>query len=350
MLLALAVTACASVPLFASRADACGGFFGRTAREGERRPSLAYEQALIVFDAERRREHFVREVVFREALQPFGFVVPTPTRPEVAALKKSPFASLRTDFPFESLDTKGGLRPGSMGGGAGAAHKVQVLEIAKVGSFTAFVLAANDAKALASWLARNGLSSTPQTDAWLAHYVKLKFFYVAMRYDPPSRSGDTLPPDPARTLSEAMRISFDTPLPYYPYFEPEPAPQTGPRPPRLLELWLVAKESFVPVAAQEHGARTRWVRPLAAGRSYGGNNREALERALGSDSKLLPAAVPSGDFPLQVQRFMDQKRSRVGFGDVVFVPAQKIELDAPARTRLAPLLALLDPRLLESTR
>ncbi len=103
-----------AVPLFAPRAEACGGFFSR-AVEGVRRPSLAYEQALIVFDATKRREHFVREVVFRAAQEPFGFVVPTPTRPEVAAVKKSPFTALRTQFPFEER-TKG-LRLGGMGGG-----------------------------------------------------------------------------------------------------------------------------------------------------------------------------------------------------------------------------------------
>src|SRR5262245_1813871 len=84
-----------------SPADACGGFFSRAAIEGQRRPSLAYEQTLIVFDAEKRREHFVREVVFERAREPFGFVVPAPARPEVATVEKSPFADLRASYPFE---------------------------------------------------------------------------------------------------------------------------------------------------------------------------------------------------------------------------------------------------------
>jgi hypothetical protein len=46
-------------------ARACGGFFTPRVVESNRRPSLAYEQTLIVYDDNARREHFVREVVFR---------------------------------------------------------------------------------------------------------------------------------------------------------------------------------------------------------------------------------------------------------------------------------------------
>ncbi len=330
-----------------SDARACGGFFSPRAVEGDRRPSLAYEQTLIVFDAERKREHFVREVVFRAAQEPFGFVVPTPARPEVAGVKASPFEALRTDFPFQAAP-KGGIRHGAMGGGASrgmAGGGVEVLETAKVGSFTAFVLAATDEKALAAWLTKNGFASTNETDAWLAHYVRLKFYYVAMRYEPPRRGKSVQSAREASTKAETVRISFDTPLPYYPYLEPQPAPPTV-RPERLLDVWLVSRELFIPVATHEQDGKLRWVRPLAAGERYTGENRPALERALGTQSaKVLPAGP---DSPLIVQRFMDQKRSRVGFGDVVFVPASRKQLDAATRSQLASLLPLLDPRLLEA--
>ncbi len=344
ILASMAAAIAIAFSLLAPRAQACGGFFSRKALEGNRRPSLAYEQTLIVFDAERRREHFVREVVFRTAHEAFGFVVPTPGRPEVAAVKHSPFVELRSSFPVEQ--TKGGLRVAAAGGGLGSpggSGGVRVLDVAKVGSFTAFVLAADDAKALASWLEKNGLGSTPQADAWLAHYVKLKFFYVAMRYDPPAAGADGGAPAPPRTAAETMRISFETPLPYYPYFEPDPAPGEPPRDARLLDVWLVSRDRFVPVAAREQNGKVRWVRPLASGHHYASDNREALERALEAEAKILPAGAE-----LQVQRFTDQKRSRSGFGDIVFVPARKRSLDAAARAGLAPLLGTLDQRLLEA--
>ena len=178
--------------------------------------------------------------------------------------------------------------------------------------------------------------STPEADRWLAHYVRMGFYYVAMRYDPP-RSKDDKAADVGRVKAETMRISFATPLPYYPYFEPEPpkaSPQSGG--PRMLEVWLVTNRLSVPLAAQKRSGKLRWVKPLAEGQRYPRASRSALNAALGKEAQLL------FEGELIVQRFMDQKRSRVGFGDVLFVPAAKKVLDAKA---LSPLLAILDPSL-----
>jgi hypothetical protein len=164
--------------------------------ESDRRPSLAYEQTLIVYDAEKHREHFVREVVFQEARETFGFVVPTPARPEVAKVKKSPFAKLREEFPFRWVNPERVARIAA----AGMGDDVEVLEVTRVGRFTAFVLSASDAAGLKSWLSQNGFATPPETAVWLAHYVKLGFFYVAMRYEPS-------PGDRGRTKSETVRIS-----------------------------------------------------------------------------------------------------------------------------------------------
>jgi hypothetical protein len=282
-------------------ARACA-LFGREAPESERRPSLAYEQTLIVYDAEKHREHFVREVVFQEAREPFGFVVPTPARPEVAKVAKSPFAKLREEFPFRWVNPERVARLAA----AGMEDSVEVLEVTRVGRFTAFVLSASDAAGLKSWLSRNGFATTPETAVWLAHYVKLGFFYVAMRYEP-------APGDKGKTKAETVRISFDSPLPYYPYLEPDaPAGKAAGKSPRLLEIWLVSTRDFVPVAPRS-GEKADRVRPFLDGSRYSAKNlRSKLASAV--DAALLP------DGQLRLQRFADQKRSRAGFGDVDFVP------------------------------
>ena len=167
------------------RANACGGVF---VPQAKRLPSLAHEQVLILHDPNTDTEHFIREVAFRQADQRFGFVVPTPTRPEVAKVDRGLFEKLRRQFPFQRSKGIGSIGLGSgagVGFGSGRSAGVQVLQVSKVGSFTAFVLAATDAKALSKWLKDNGLASSKETDVWLAHYVKMKFYYVAMRYDPP---------------------------------------------------------------------------------------------------------------------------------------------------------------------
>lgn len=339
-------------------AEACGGFFSRASLEAGRRPSLAYEQSLIVFDEAKQREHFVREVAFRRTSEPFGFVVPTPSRPEVAKVAASPFGRLRSAFAFEEpgegLGFGGGI--GRLGGGGAPGRGVTVLDVKRVGSFTAFVLAADDEAALGTWLGENGFVTSKEAEPWLRHYVTRRFFFVAMRYEPPAggapatseprRAPDPLadtpatPPPSASTTSETIRISFDTPLPYYPYFEPDRPAGTDGGDGRLLEVWLVTRGLHAPVAARRTAdGATTWGRPMAEGRRYAPATRTTLEDALDAEKGLLGA----GD--LTVQRFMDQKTSRQGWGDVVFVPRSPTTGDAAHRARLRRLVSTLDPTL-----
>jgi len=187
-----------------NEAMACGGFFSQRAG---RKPSLSYEQVVIVYDAKTSTEHFIREVTFNEGSATFGFVVPTPSRPEVAQVDDAPFQELRATFPFAPARPMVGHGAGSgtgQGFGSGAGS-VSVLETVKVGSFTAFVLAADDEKALAKWLVDNGLASTPESDEWLAHYVRMRFFYVAMRYDPPKAATQVPTASAMPVTSEGQR-------------------------------------------------------------------------------------------------------------------------------------------------
>jgi hypothetical protein len=321
-LLLVAAGLCA-VAATSSNAHACLEIFGPEVSESDRRPSLAYEQTLIVYDADKRREHFVREVVFSASREPFGFVVPTPSRPEVAKVKQSPFATLRESFPFRWVNPERIARLAS----AGAGDSVEVLEVTRVGRFTAFVLSASDAAGLSSWLAQNGFVRTPEADAWLARYVKLGFFYVAMRYEPAAR-------DRGKTTSETIRISFDSPLPYYPYVEPDARAGKAPARPRLLEIWLASTRDFVPVALRS-GKQADWVRPFLDGSRYTSSKVRSTLAA-----SVEPALLPAGQ--LRLQRFADQKRSRGGFGDVIFVPGSAASGNPPPQVMRA-FAETLDP-------
>lgn len=306
--------------------------------EPQARPSLSQEQVLIVFDDAKHRQHFIREVAFRKANTTFGFVVPTPTRPEVESVEEPPFSDLQVSFPFSALGSVGMARSAAAGLEPAAADApVQVLETKKVGSFTAFVLAATDDAALASWLKDNGLVSRPDADAWLKQLVQMKFFYVAMRYDPPkgtNAAGD------GEVQSETIRISFDTPMPYYPYREPD-APSGEAAQDRTLDLWYVGREPVTPLSLLLKPGNRQWVQPLASGEQYD-DARAALDGVLPNE---LDEIVPAGS--LVVQTFEDHKVSREGFGDILFVPRKRRALTAADKAELEPLLAILDPTLLE---
>lgn len=333
--------AVALASLFVARsAVPCGVVGSREAR----RPSLSYEQVLLVHDPVREQEHFIRSITFRSEDRAFGFIVPTPSRPTAARVSISPFAALRESFHFDAPPPRASSSGTGTGNGFGSGHGrlgggATVLDVSKVGSFTAFVLAADDDGALRKWLTKNQFVSTPDMDAWLSHYVRLGFFYVALRYEPSNaRRTATGSSDRERPFhSETIRISFKTPLPYYPYLEPQPPdPSSGNE--RLLDLWLVSPSAVVPVSVRENGAERSWVRPMREGQRFDKAN-EALVSALSPE---LESLLPPGD--LVVQTLQDQKVSRAGFGDVLFVPLDRGGL-RPSVDRLEPLLGLIDPEL-----
>jgi hypothetical protein len=348
--LASVLLACTpALVLPAPTASACGMFYADTTTLApESRPSLAREKVLIVHDEARGREHFIREVAFRRADQTFGFVVPTPTLPEVAAVAETPFTQLRELFPFEPkpppvVETKSGYGRGAGAGFGGGSDEVKVITTEQVGSFTAYTLSATDAGALAKWLADNKLSRTPNADVWLEYYVRMGFYYVAMRYTPPAdvRSRKHVGP----VAAETIRISFDTPIAYYPYFEPEP--EYDRKSARLLEVWYVGSAAVVPVAQfvdPAQPAAAQWVRPLRAG-EQASRARSLLAAALPDQLERL---LPAGE--LTVQTFQDQKHRRTGFHDILFAFAEARELVPAQQTALEPLLAALDANLVPEAR
>jgi hypothetical protein len=320
---ALAIATAVAIALAAGGlhdADACGAFFSPS-KVGA--PSLSVEQVLLLWDEPSQTEHFIREVTFKRAGARFGFVVPTPTKPEVNRVER-PFRALAREFHF------GG------GSGYGSGHgrsepEVQVVSVKRVGSFTVFVLAASVATALDKWLSENQFGTTPASKAWLEHYVALGFFFSAFRYEPSMETDASL-------ASETVDIAFSTPAPYYPYLEPDHEAQEEPR---IVALWLVTERAMQPVAARREGEHVTWKRPFREGRRHEPWARSKLAALLPALEPLLPRSTT----PLVVQTFQDQKSSRRGFGDAVFVPEQARELTPAEVEARRSLFAVLDPAL-----
>src|SRR5262245_28211853 len=124
-----------------------------------------------------------------------------------------------------------------------------------------------------------------------------------MRYDPPpppESTGDGgVPLEQPPNKAETMRISFQSPLPYHPYLEPERTVAPGET--RLLDLWVASDGAFEPVSLLERAGKRHWVRPFRQGERYE-NERDELGRALGTELKRL---LPQG--ALTVTTFQDQK-------------------------------------------
>ena len=362
------------------KASACGAFVARTAKHS---PALELEQVLIIHDPTTEKEHFIRQINFRQATEPFGFVVPTPTMAEVAKVETAPFDALAATFPPEPLvaNTKGRSVEGSGGGPPGGGSRgVTVLSIKKVGSFTAFVLAADDSKAFKTWLINHKFVSSPETDAWLSHYVALGFYYVAFRYDPPkldpSQQGPGLGSlgvvsgeSTTATQSETVRLTFSTPIAFYPYLEPSRTQQSPPLKPRTLAVWFAGPSRVIPVAAHTKDNTSTWQQPWTESFVFTRPSREKVSTVVGKELSLLlpqgldeseeekshPIAPPFsspttynalGTGPrIVVQAFEDQKKHREGWGDVLLLPEKPTPLDANAIAKRKKLFALLDQSL-----
>lgn len=324
-------------------AAACGGF---AARRSATPPYLAEE--LVLIDHDGKTERFVREVRFRGADDHFGFVVPTPTQPSVDKVK-SPFPMLRARFPYAKPDEHAvsrfggdeafpragmgfgaglGLAPGGgmgrgLGAGSGGGSKeggVHVLEEKRVGSFTAFVLQADDPKALSAWLEKNDLAMTKEAEPWVARYVGRKFYFTAFRYEKPA--------DASSLVSETVSLTFATPVAYYPYEEPR---STAARTERQLQVWTVTPAPVAPIAAHASEAEVVWKRPFRGGMQTIADAKE-LEEVLGAPHA---AAV--------VQPYVDDKLERAGWGDALLVPATPTALSPDDRAARSKLVGLLLP-------
>src|SRR5690349_18616843 len=69
--------------------------------------AIASETALIVYDEDAKKEHFIRRGTFEAKVPYFGFLVPTPGVPEIAAVPDDVFGLL-ADWtkPKEVFETK----------------------------------------------------------------------------------------------------------------------------------------------------------------------------------------------------------------------------------------------------
>lgn len=318
-------------------ADACGGFFSRRAGP---LPAISVERVLLVHDEDAGVEHFVREIAFTRVDKPFGFVIPTPSRPGVFKVDDLHWASLERAFPLGDPNEGSGQGYGTGSGRLGGAG-VKVLEAKPLGSFAAYVLSATDTQAMKGWLDRNQFVTTPSSEAWLDYYVKLGFYFVALRFDPGlHRAKVEREPWRDRDNAETMRVTFATPVPFYPYREPDREDLAADR---VLALWLVTKGARkVPVALVDEGGRRSYVKPWREGREPLPASGDELARAVGEAA--WKGFMPSREGAWRVQVFEDQKRSRRGFGDVVLVPESPREAPRPLEVYKA-ILPLLDPGL-----
>lgn len=282
--------------------------------------SISGESALIIYDAATKTEHFIRTANFQSTSNDFGFLVPTPTKPELAVASADVFATLsdvtkrRTEVRtrMKSLEFGCGLLPMSrMAVGEAAAPNakadgVQVVERKRVGDFDAAVLQASDPKSLTDWLTANGYDARPVLTDWFKKYADEKWFLTAFKIaaDSPAAGGNKL-----ALTNQAVRISFTTDRPVYPYREP--TDMQASKGDRSLKLFVLSDQRVsgtIGSGGAAWAARTEWSNKLPSERM-----------AAVANAGKLPAAVGAREWHLT--EFIDTSSPRPGTDELYFSPA-----------------------------
>jgi hypothetical protein len=207
----------------------------------------ASESAIIAWDPATKTQHFIRRAAFNATantgakVEDFGFLVPTPTQPVLEEVSDQAFDELaKVTAPKEQVQKRpsgcaigcGAAEKMPVAGSAPPGHSVEVLDEKHVAGFDAKVLKATDAEVLAAWLKEHNYESRPAVARWLKPYVEKGWIVTAFKITraPGSPAG-------AAVGTSAVRMSFTTDAPFFPYSEPEDMRDSKTR--RLLRVFFL---------------------------------------------------------------------------------------------------------------
>jgi hypothetical protein len=305
-------------------ARGCGGVY----HPGER-VDVADETALIVYDEATKTQHFIRQATFVGSAYDFGFLVPTPTRPQLESADPDLFTELakitepKTETRFEI-----GVNIGCGGGSPVITEKlnaelprgVVVLEQKRVGDLDAAVLAFRHnpgqqpegaAEELLTWLNNHQYAVRPDLADWLVPYVRDRWVITAFKIaGQPTEK--TRPTEGIALNASAVRMSFKTDRPFFPYREPaDQRDERAKNVPRLLRVYVAAKQRM---SGKFGTGSTAWV-----GKTVWANAVTELEHTSLLGKAKLPAETAAGGWWLT--EFEDRSSPRRGTEEVYFEPA-----------------------------
>ncbi len=282
---------------------------------------IAQESAVIVWDSANKVEHFIRSAAFDTPSPDFGFLVPTPSVPELKEVENTIFRNAsewmlprhvtvsRYEYRAVMCMLLPGMDKAEMGKGkteAAAGKSVRVLGEQEVGGFKSAILEADNTESLAAWLKENGYSSDPELQSWLVPYIADKWKITAFKIMQDPKTGKL-------AATKPVRMSFKTDRPFFPYREPE-GKDTSPekkenRGGRLLRVFFVSDSR-----TQGKLGNADWHASIPWADELSDDQRDLLAKE---------AAINTSDVPKKawMTTFEDRASPRPGKEEVYFEPA-----------------------------
>ena len=209
----------------------------------------ADQSVIILWDAASKTEHFIRKASFQSAGDDFGFIVPSPSQPELEESGNEAFpylhdltapTTIRIPRPTVGFGCSGAATLKDDTFCAAPPPMVQVLQEKEVAGFNAVVLEAKSSGALVDWLKEHGYAFSPEVEAWARPYIERGWKFTALKIAKNRSSSDKA------VVAGALRISFKTDRPLFPYREPDPmaiAKALGAEK-RMLRIYFLAEARY----------------------------------------------------------------------------------------------------------
>ena len=140
------------------------------------------DQKAVIF-YENNTETLILSTTFRGNAKNFGWIVPTPSRPEVSRSSDEIFTSLEdltrveTDYQLRPLGLSESYTAGMQ------KNDVYVVETKKVEYYDISVLEANDSGALVRWLNENNYYYPERSSYIFDSYINNKWYFTAVKID-----------------------------------------------------------------------------------------------------------------------------------------------------------------------
>jgi len=295
------------------------------------------ERAVIIWDQAHHIEHFIRQASMLTQSSDIGFLVPTPQTPELAEVsdeifnmasfvgqpKRIPPTNYRSPWTLvspvvmSSLLHLDRLNPVALFEGVSdlkaTQRKPDILAEHDVAGYHATTIAADDEQTLSSWLAANGYLSTPELKAWLKPYITAKWKITAFKL---IKTDDQAPV----LTTRAIRLSFQTDRPFYPYSEPSDRQLASAASPngRALQVAILSDQRMTGALANENSwpGRIEYAGPSAPSPSL----KQAWVASDWLRYALLDDAKHNVKLPTELTTFIDESNPRPGTADLYLYP------------------------------
>ncbi len=261
---------------------------------------------IVIWDEAHQTEHFIRNANFRSGADDFGFIAPTPGKPDLHEASTKAFYTLASLAPPPPQF----LARGSFGAGGMDRAKlaeVKVIQEADVAGFHATTLWSTDAHAINDWMNSHGYISTPEVEKWADRYTKRGWYLTAFRVIDKTKLAAS---------TGTVRMTFKTKKPFNPFYVPSSNILVNKK--GTLRVYFVSVGDYdANIGTYGTWQTPQWTAPIP----------EATSALLAKQIKIPAEEIPDN---VQVATFVDNNFPRPAEDDIYFVKKKVALAPRPA--------------------